>query len=131
MNISNGSTLYHYSKGTRIHTTIWIFSTNTTLCKIFFSSTPLGSLLAQLLSTAHEHKAFCKKTPYVTCNVPPNPYVVEWHHVTTIYAYVASRMVMVHSTTHYEYLGKPPALLIAPTRKIYSPNFYPHLMKPK
>ena len=56
---------------------------------MFFSSTPLGSLIAHLPSTTHEHKCFCNKTPCVTCNLPPSPHVAEWHQVTTICAYVA------------------------------------------
>ena len=131
MNTCNGSTFYHWSKDASIYPTMCIFSIKTTLCKKFSSTTSLGSLLSYMPSTHHLHKVFCKNIPCVTCNIPPNTHVDEWNQVTTIYAYVASRMVMVHSTTHYEYLGKPPTLPVAPTRKIPSPIFHSHLMKLK
>ena len=96
-----------------------------------FSWTPLGSFLAQLPSTAHEQKCFYKKTPCVTWYLPPNPYMVEWNHVTSIFSYVAIGRVMVHSTSHHEHLGNIPTLPVTPTRKIPSPNFHIHLMRPK
>ena len=43
-------------------------------------------------------------------------------------AYVSIGKGMVHSSSHNEHLGEPPAPRVAPTRKIVSPNFYPHLM---
>ena len=131
MNTSNGSTLCHWSKDESIYPTVWIYSTKTTLCKIFFSITSLGSFLAYMPSTDHVQKLFYKKTPCATCNLPPNPHVAESHQVIAVCAYVDDGTVMVHSTSHHEHLGKPSALPIAPTRKIPSPNFYSHLMRIK
>ena len=131
VNTSNRPTLCHWSNYASIYPTMWISSTKTTLCKIFSSTISLGSFLAYLSSTDHVQKNLCKKTPCVTCNLPPNPHVVEWHQVTAICAYVADGRVMVHSTSHHEHLGKPRALLVAPTRKIPSPNFHSHLMRLK
>ena len=131
MNTSNGSNLFHWSKGKRIHLTMWIYSTKTTLCMIFFSTTSLGSLVSYLPSTDHVQKFVCMNIPCVTCNLPPNPHVAEWHQVTAICAYVANGRVMVHSTCHYEPLGNPPALPVAPTRKIPSPKFHSRFMRMK
>ena len=128
VNTSSGSNLFYLSKDARIYPTVWISSTNTTLCNIFSSTTSLGSLLAYLPSIDHVQIFFCKKTPCMTCNLPPNPHVAEWNQVTTICSYVADGRVMVHSTSYHEPLGKPLALLVAPTRKIPSPNFHTHLM---
>ena len=118
--------------GQRMQASICVyFLTKTTLCNIFSSTTSLGIFLSYLPSTDHVKNFFCKKTPCVTCNIPPDPHVVEWHQVTSICAYVVDGRVMVHSTSHHEHLGKPPALPIAPTRKIPSPNFHSHLMRLK
>ena len=44
----------------------------------------------------HEHKYLCKKTPCVTCNIPPNTYVNEWNQIASICAYAAD-----HKTCQY------------------------------